>query len=193
MATSATRNLGRWSLITAAFTALLLALTMTPAASAATSTSSYCGITWGSLAKTATASSNPGTVQDLRAGRHDCYDRLVIDLGSSNDIDFDVRYVTQVVQDGSGLPISLRGGADLRILVQANAYDNVGPTFTPAVPAEAVAVTGFTTFRQVAWAGSFEGQSTIGLGVRARLPFRAFLLDGPGSGSRLVIDVAHRW
>jgi hypothetical protein len=45
----------------------------------------------------------------------------------------------------------------------------------------------------VGWAGSFEGQTTLGLGVRARLPFRAFVLPGPGSGSRLVVDVAHRW
>jgi hypothetical protein len=54
-------------------------------------------------------------------------------------------------------------------------------------------VSRFRTFRHVAWAGSFEGQTTLGLGVRARLPFRVFLLDGPGSGSRMVVDVAHRW
>jgi hypothetical protein len=29
--------------------------------------------------------------------------------------------------------------------------------------------------------------------VRARLPFRAFILDGPGEASRLVVDVGHRW
>jgi len=29
--------------------------------------------------------------------------------------------------------------------------------------------------------------------VRARLPFRVLTLDGPGSGSRLVVDVAHYW
>jgi hypothetical protein len=29
--------------------------------------------------------------------------------------------------------------------------------------------------------------------VRARLPFRVLTLDGPGAGTRLVIDVAHRW
>ncbi len=45
----------------------------------------------------------------------------------------------------------------------------------------------------MAYAGSFEGQTTLGLGVRARLPFRAFVLAGPGDGSRLVVDVAHRW
>jgi hypothetical protein len=33
----------------------------------------------------------------------------------------------------------------------------------------------------------------LGLGVRARLPFRVFTLAGPGSGTRLVIDVAHQW
>lgn len=54
-------------------------------------------------------------------------------------------------------------------------------------------VAGYSTFRQVALAGSFEGETTIGLGVRARLPMRVIVLDGPGSGSRLVIDVAHRW
>ena len=37
------------------------------------------------------------------------------------------------------------------------------------------------------------GQTTLGLGVRARLPFRAFVLAGPGDGSRLVVDVAHLW
>jgi hypothetical protein len=66
-------------------------------------------------------------------------------------------------------------------------------TYVPANASELVNVSGFTTFRQVAWAGSFEGQSNIGLGVRARLPFRVFTLDGPGTASRLVIDVAHQW
>ena len=54
-------------------------------------------------------------------------------------------------------------------------------------------VTGYQTFRQVAWAGSFEGYSSLGLGVRARLPFRVQTLPGPGAGSRLVLDVAHFW
>jgi len=44
-----------------------------------------------------------------------------------------------------------------------------------------------------AYAGSFEATTTVGLGVRARLPFRVFVLAGPATGSRLVIDVAHRW
>ncbi|WRL64756.1 hypothetical protein U6N30_03010 [Blastococcus brunescens] len=54
----------------------------------------------------------------------------------------------------------------------------------------------YETFRQVAWAGSFEGQSSLGIGTRARLPFRVFTLVGdPGSDQavRLVVDVGHLW
>jgi hypothetical protein len=59
-----------------------------------------------------------------------------------------------------------------------------------------VDVSGWRTFRQVASAGSFEGWTTLALGVRAQLPMRVFVLEGApysDQGPRLVIDVAHRW
>jgi hypothetical protein len=90
--------------------------------------------------------------------------------------------------------VPLRGGARLEIVATAPAHTAAGkPTYQPAMQRQLVNVSGWDTFRQVAWAGSFEGQTTIGLGVRARLPFRVFILNGPGTGSRLVVDVAHRW
>ncbi len=52
---------------------------------------------------------------------------------------------------------------------------------------------GFRTFRDVRWGRIDSRGTTIGLGVRARLPFRVSVLDGPGHRSRVVIDVAHRW
>ena len=51
----------------------------------------------------------------------------------------------------------------------------------------------YRTFRQLADAGSFEGRTTIGLGVRAHLPFRVFTLARRGATSRIVVDVAHNW
>ena len=103
-------------------------------------------------------------------------------------------YVDQVRIDGAGVVVPLRGGARLEVTAAVPAYDGAGrPTYRPANRAELVSVAGYRTFRQVAWAGSFEGMTTVGLGVRARLPFRVFTLAGPGTGSRLVIDVAHRW
>jgi hypothetical protein len=153
----------------------------------------YCGIRWGSLTKTDPAmSSAPLTA--VRTGRHACYDRLVIDVAGPAG-GYMVGYVTQVSAEGSGCPIALRGRAFLQIVIHDPAYNvNTGQaTYTPANPKELTDVTGYRTFRQVAWGGSFEGYTTIGLGTRARLPFRVFTLDGPGNGSRIVVDVAHRW
>jgi hypothetical protein len=147
----------------------------------------YCGITWGSGAKSA----SPTTVSELvnvRAGRHDCYDRLVFDTNGSVD-GYWVSYAGTVYEDPTGAPVPLRGGARLSVTAQAPSYDETyTPTYTPANRAELVNVAGFQTFRQVAWAGSFEGTTTVGLGVRARLPFRVFTLPG-----RVVVDVAHFW
>ncbi|TDD71999.1 hypothetical protein E1262_04600 [Jiangella aurantiaca] len=171
-----------------ALLAAVLAYTVAPTASAAP----YCGIRWGSLPERAAATDTAPLV-DVRAGRHTCFDRLVLDFAGDAD-GYSVRYVSAVRMDGSGQLVPLRGGAYLEVVAIAPAYDDAGrSTYRPANPRELVSVSGWRTFRQVAWAGSFEGQTTIGLGVRARLPFRAFTLDGPGDGSRLVIDVAHRW
>jgi hypothetical protein len=158
----------------------------------------YCGITWGSSAKAHDTGVDTERLIDVRAGRHACFDRLVVDVGGQ-DVSFgsyDVRYVGTVVMDGSGEPVPVRGGAALQVVVRAPSYDEHGPTYSPLDDRAVVDVTGYPTFRQVAWAGSFEGQTTLALGVRARLPFRVFSLDGtPNSDHtpRLVIDVAHRW
>ena len=107
---------------------------------------------------------------------------------------YDVRYVPAVSMDGSGDPVPLRGGARLQIIVTPPDYDSdYQSTYHPANKRELVNVSGNRTLRQVAHAGSFEGQTTLGVGVRARLPFRTFTLAGPGSNSRLVIDIAHHW
>lgn len=168
-----------------------------PAATVTSSTPahhSYCGIVWGSLPRTNGTTHTTGTVQDVRAGRHTCFDRLVIDVGAvPGRLTYAVRYVDTVRHDGSGRALPLAGGAALQVVVRAPAVRNGAPGYSPSDPGHLVTVHGWNTFRQVALAGSFEGQTTVGLGVRARLPFRAFVLDGPGDGARLVVDVAHRW
>ncbi|MFJ6001810.1 hypothetical protein [Arthrobacter sp. NPDC092385] len=158
-----------------------------PPASAA-----YCGITWGSTVKAApTYSSAP--ITNVRSGRHECFDRLVIDARGPVS-GYRVAYVNKVGNPGSGATVPLRGGARLSVTVLAPAYDDAGrATYSPARRSELVNVTGYSTFRQVALAGSYEGQTTFGLGVRARLPVRVFVVPGPGAGSRVVIDVAHLW
>ncbi|GAB2986541.1 AMIN-like domain-containing (lipo)protein [Saccharothrix stipae] len=144
-------------------------------------------VTWGSGPKYASQTTT-GLLTNIRAGRQECYDRLVFDFTGVND-GYTVQYVPEVTHEGSGKPVPLRGVGKLQITVNSPAYDQDGnPTYTYPNGSELVDVTGYQTFRQVAWAGSFEGQTTVGLGVRALLPFRVFTLS-----NRVVVDVAHVW
>lgn len=177
------------ALILSALMGAVLFTSGTTAASAAP----YCGITWGSLAKSQGETAPDATITNARSGQHPCFDRFVVDV-RGDLAGYDVEYVQVVRQEGSGAPVPLRGAADLRVIALSDPFDNNNVvTYDPANDREAVNVSGYRTFRQVAFAGGFGGQSTFGLGVRARLPFRTFILDGPGSGSRLVVDVAHQW
>jgi hypothetical protein len=189
----------RWSRAAALGVAALIGVTV-PAVAFATSASGatpYCGITWGSLAKQVSASNpvstQPPSLVNVRAGQHPCFDRLVLDVAKGGSAR--VRYVTNVLGQGKGDVVPLRGGARLEVVALVPDYNiNTGQgTYRPANRKELVNVGGFRTFRQLAYGGSFEGYTTIGLGVRARLPFRVFGLPGPGERSRIVIDVAHRW
>lgn len=164
------------------------------AGTGASAATPYCGITWGSLPKSASVTARfPNELTGVRSGRHTCYDRLVLDI-DGRTAGYSVRYVTTFYDQGRGEPIPLAGGAKLEVIIHTPAYDMDGnTTYAPANPARVVNVTGYATFRQVAWGGSFEAVTGLGVGVRARLPFRVFVLEGPGTGSRLVIDVAHRW
>ena len=172
---------------------IALAAGAVPVVAATTSAQAapYCGITWGSLAKNS-STMVPGPLTNVRAGRHTCFDRLVVDV-KGRAPGYTVKYVSNVFTEGQGAVVPLRGGAKLLVVTRAPAYTSTGTaSYQPANQRELVNVTGYTTFRQVAWAGTFEGQTSMGLGVRARLPFRAFTIHD-ATGSRLVIDVAHRW
>lgn len=195
------RRRTRFTLAAAAgFAALgLAAAGAVPAVAGAAPAAPYCGITWGSLARSAPAGTQ-ATVAGVRTGRHDCFDRLVVDLAAGAAAGYDVRYAQPPLRaDGSGAPLLVAGGALLQVVVRAPAYAE-GASTVPWPSAGTVIVRpdqfdagGYRTFEDLVWAGSFEGQSTFGLGVRARLPFRVFTLDGPGAGARLVVDVGHRW
>jgi hypothetical protein len=175
-----------------------LGLTLAPvahAATAPTASATVCATQWGSLTK-ARAPFTSRQIVDVRSGRHQCFDRLVVEIDGrgAGRPGYQVKYVRRVEEGGSGAVVRLRGGASLRLIIKAPAYDADGAvTYDPTSKREVVDVTGYQTFRQVAWAGSFEGQTVIGLGVRARLPMRVFVLDDAGGKFRIVVDVAHRW
>ncbi|GAA2475923.1 AMIN-like domain-containing (lipo)protein [Streptomyces gobitricini] len=151
-----------------------------------------CPTGWGSAQKT-DASAATASLVDIRTGRHDCFDRMVLDIpdAGSGKIGYQVRYVDRVYQDGSGHHVPVAGGAALEVRVAAPSYDpQGGATYRGKVaqPLPGVDLTGYRTFKDTRFVGSFEGDTQIGLGVRARLPFRVLQLP-----DRLVVDVAHTW
>ncbi|WP_344065624.1 AMIN-like domain-containing (lipo)protein [Nostocoides vanveenii] len=165
--------------------------TAAPASAPAAGTSALCHYGWGSLPKVS-ATMVAGPLTNLRAGKHTCFDRLVVDVRGSAP-GYRVEYVDQIIQDGSGTIVPVRGGAKIKITVNAPSYDGNGQiVYQPANPKEAVNVTGYAALRQVRWLGSFEGTSEFGVGVRARTPFRVTKLTDAGT-SRLIIDIAHNW
>ncbi len=169
--------------------ALLLGMVGTALVQPASAAGPYCGLYWGSLPKQLSPGAN-GQIVDFRTGQHPCFDRLVIDV-DGDVAGYTVQYVSQVARDGSGRVVPLAGGARLEVIARVPIVAT--DAFFTGNGDDVANVNGYRTFRQVAYAGSFEGQTTTGLGVRARLPFRVFLLDGPGDNSRMVVDVAHRW
>jgi len=140
--------------------------------------------TWGSLPKVSGPDRPDEAITGVRVGSHPCFARLVVQTDGTVAPGFDVRYVPQIIEDGSGRVLSVPGAAKLQVIIHAQGHNAAGNrTFVlPRV--------GGATFKGLVLAGDFEGQTTLGLGVRARLPFRVFQLTGP---PRVVIDVARHW
>jgi hypothetical protein len=163
--------------------------------------SPFCGLYWGSLPKSSDAPLSDGQLTNVRAGQHDCFDRLVVDVQGTVG-GYTVNYVENTPAPGNPNGLYARGGANLVIFVNNRVVPQPPPSHaTTAVhnPDEVIDVTGYRTFRQVRellyGPNGPDGLvgDTFALGLRARLPFRVFVLAGPGTSSRLVLDVAHRW
>ncbi|QFR02707.1 hypothetical protein F9278_21555 [Streptomyces phaeolivaceus] len=158
----------------------------------ASKVAAVCPVGWGSGGKGGVAQGGEHLV-DVRAGRHECYDRLVFDVpGGGSAVGYHVQYVDRLEADPSGEYIPVAGGAVLDIRIGAWSYDlEAGEPTYPGEFGEAlpgVNLAGYSTFRDTKFAGTFEGQTQVGLGVRARLPFRVIQLP-----DRVVVDVAHTW
>jgi hypothetical protein len=170
------RRLGYFLIV---FLITLAVVMIPPSANAATN----CPTGWGSLTESVSAMGT-GEIDNLRTGQHECFDRVVIDIDGP-PAGYHVSYVDEVTADGSGQVVPTPGGARLQLIARH-------PSFAPISLGTSVANTaGFRTLRSVVYAGSFEGQTTYGVGVRARLPFRVFTI--PGGHGRIVVDIAHQW
>ncbi|GGK29993.1 hypothetical protein GCM10010124_23430 [Pilimelia terevasa] len=181
-----TRIHGTRTLHRAALTALLLgAYLVVPAPASAAA----CAHDWGSAPKSGGGMHLPGLFRVIPSTSA-CWDRLTFTFaGSVNG--YRVRYgETYTEGEGRALSPYTAGGALLNVTLLAPAQP---PGFTVGTGAHAVNAIRYRTLRDGVFGGSFEGQSTFAVGVRARLPFRVFTAAGPGGDSRIILDVLHAW
>ncbi|MGW5718542.1 AMIN-like domain-containing (lipo)protein [Amycolatopsis sp. NPDC003865] len=132
----------------------------------------------------------------VRAGRHACFDRVVFDVNGPAEAGYAVQYVPAVTTDPKGDPLPVPGGAALEVVVRAPALGTDDSGHQPgrvlaAIGDTLVSTPGWPSLRAVRFAGSFEGQCTFAVGVRAKLPFRVFTQTGPDRVRRVVLDIAH--
>lgn len=157
-----------------------------------TAAAAACSTAWGSGVKS-DADSVSEPLKNIRTGQHTCYDRMVFDVtGATGTAGFHVSYVDAFHQDGTGDLIPVSGGAILQIFVNAPSYNPyTGAVVYPGLPGRTlpgVNINGYRTFKDTKYGASLEGQTQVGLGLRAKLPFRVLK-----SGDRVIVDVAHTW
>ncbi|OYD71452.1 AMIN-like domain-containing (lipo)protein [Rhodococcus sp. OK302] len=126
------------------------------------------------------------TVTDVRIGAHENFDRVVYEMGGTGTPGWRVKYVDSAVQDGSGKPMNVAGGAIIQVLIDGSAYpfdsgveQYSGPNPVPG------AAGGVVT--EVNGSSVFEGVTQSFIGVTEKRPFSVTTLSDP---VRVVVDVA---
>ncbi|SDD64756.1 hypothetical protein SAMN05216410_3633 [Sanguibacter gelidistatuariae] len=127
------------------------------------------------------------TVTDVRVAHHPGFDRVVYEMAGTGTPGWTVAYVSEAVQDGSGMQLYLAGEARLSVAISGSAYpsDSGATQFTHST---AVRGDGTTIVTEVVGWSVFEGITGSFIGItEPGHPFRAYLLDDP---VRVVVDVS---
>lgn len=128
--------------------------------------------------------SRQGVVTDVRVGRHDTFDRFVVQFrkampGST------VTYKKNLFMDGSGEKVNLKGRKNILVRLEPARAHRTNGTSTLDPTGEVVKLPSIKEWRLL---GDFEGVVSLGIGVRRKRAVEVTLLTHP---KRLVIDVAH--
>jgi hypothetical protein len=121
----------------------------------------------------------------VRAGAHEGFERVVLDLEGTGTPGWRVEYVDVAIEDPRGTEIDIDGDATLQVIAtgvripEEDELDRV-------LPSGEVDVEGTDVVEEVYVTGIFEGQNQAFIGLDSERPFRVFTLTEP---SRLVVDI----
>lgn len=136
------------------------------------------------IAAGASASTGLALLVDVRAARHEGYDRVTWEFDGTLP-GWHVEYIDRPVREcGSGRPVPLPGDGWLEVRFEfAAAHDEAGRSTV-----ERPAAAGLGGIREIVRTCDFEGVVAWVLAVESPEPYRPIELDDP---ARLAVDVRH--
>ena len=125
------------------------------------------------------------TVTDIRLGRHDGFDRVVVEVGGEGPPGWDVRYVDEAASQGSGDPVDVPGDAVLQVTLTGAGYPY--DTGLEEYAGGPLSATDTEVVTEVVFDATYEGTTVAFVGTASRTPFRVYALENP---ARVVVEVA---
>ena len=119
---------------------------------------------------------------DVRVAEHEGFDRLVLEFEGDGEPGWQVGFVDSASTEGAGDPIQLEGDAILQVSATHTMPNDMSGYYDGPQQIDA----DLSSIEDVFVDGSFEGYTTVYLGLDEEVPFRVFTLTDP---SRLVVDV----
>jgi hypothetical protein len=110
------------------------------------------------------------------------YDRISFDFKQAAAPGYQISYVNQVVQDGSGAEVALTGPFYLQLVFSPSTSS--GLSTAPATP-------GYTGLRSYILNGNAEGQVSVALGVAAGSGYRISQVPGGDGVWTIQVDIRH--
>jgi hypothetical protein len=126
------------------------------------------------------------TVSGIRTGRHDGFDRVVLEVGGTGTPGWDVRYVDVASSQGSGDAVDVAGDAVLQVTITGAGYPYDTGVEEWSGP-DPLAGQGTENVTEVVFDATFEGTTVAFVGTRTQAPFRVYALQDP---TRVVVEVA---
>ena len=127
-----------------------------------------------------------GPIADVLPSAGSCYDTIVFRIASSEAPGFVARYVPQVTDDPTGVPVPLFGLADLQLTIYAPVDGASWNGYEYRTGGE------YGSLRHIKFAGSFEGVTTFGIGVKDKVPFAVeYSRDESNGTGTVIVYLAH--